>query len=234
MQVTPFVEASTPVTQPDESKGLDASDFGQRLRIARDNRGFTQGAVATRTKMLDTEKKGVSRTALVGYEAGSSKPGLREIMLLCEVLRVSPNWLIYGSESAPAASLPSMEMLSRSPNKIDDVLITALALTALKGHERDALQSLALSLAARQLKGDLELSSLLGTGWLLRDAFRAALASYDPALLEASDVNEVAASIARGGMIIGAGNRFRFDEDGNVLNPEDAVYPGDTESKSKN
>jgi transcriptional regulator with XRE-family HTH domain len=222
------------VTQPEVPKDIEASDFGQRLRVAREERGFTQGAVATRAKMLDTEKKGISRTALVGYEAGTSKPGLREIVLLCEVLRVSPNWLIYGSESAPAASLPSMELLSRTPNKIDDVLTTALALTALKGHERDALQSLALSLAARQLKGDLELSSLLGTGWLFRDAFRAALASYDPALLEADDLNEVAAAIARGGMISNAGNRFRFDEEGNVLNPEDAVYPSEGSKKSEN
>lgn len=229
-----FVEALAPVNPPQENQDIGASDFGQRLRVAREERGFTQGAVATRTKMLDEEKKGISRTALVGYEAGNSKPGLREIVLLCEVLRVSPNWLIYGSESAPAASLPSMEMLSRSPNKIDDVVMTALALTALKGHERDALQSLALSLAARQLKGDLELSALLGTGWLIRDAFRAALASYDPALLEAKDLNEVAASIARGGMISSAGNRFRFDEEGNVLNPEKAVYSDLPPKKSGN
>jgi transcriptional regulator with XRE-family HTH domain len=207
-------------TTPGEWLGV-----GHRLKTAREERGFTQGAVANRTKMIDPDKKGISRTAIVGYEQDTSKPGLREIRLLCEVLRISPNWLIYGSESAAVASLPSMELLSNSPsNQLVDVMSTALAMTALKGHERDAVQSLVLSLAGRQL-GDMGLSSLMTTSWLLKSAFISALKEYVPEINESMTLEEIAKLIAENGMISNAGNRFRLGEEGQVINPEQSVYP---------
>jgi transcriptional regulator with XRE-family HTH domain len=41
---------------------------------------------------------GISRTALIGYEVGRTNPGEREIRKLCDVLRVTPNQLLYGTE----------------------------------------------------------------------------------------------------------------------------------------
>lgn len=41
---------------------------------------------------------GISRTVLFGYEAGRTRPGAREIRLICSALRVSPNKLIFGTE----------------------------------------------------------------------------------------------------------------------------------------
>jgi transcriptional regulator with XRE-family HTH domain len=41
---------------------------------------------------------GISRTALIGYEAGRTNPGERELRKLCDVLRVTPNQLLYGTE----------------------------------------------------------------------------------------------------------------------------------------
>lgn len=199
-------------------------DVGTRLKTARDERGFTQGAVANRTKMIDPEKRGISRTAIIGYEQGTSKPGLREIKLLCEVLRISPNWLIYGTDTASVASQPSMELLSTSHvAPLESVMRTALALAALKGHERDALQSLVLSLAGRQL-GDIRLSALLTCSWMLRDAFLTALKNFLPDVELSSSLEELAEELSQGHRS-NAGNRFKFDEEGEVLNEAQALYP---------
>lgn len=204
-----------------------------RLKIAREDRAFTQGALANRTKMVDPEEKGISRTAIIGYEQGASKPGLREIKLLCEVLRITPNWLIYGTESAGVSSQPSMELLS-SPktDPLDGVMRTAIALTALKGHERDALQSLILSLAGRQL-GDMRLSALLFTSNALHDAFWAALKGYWPDVERANSLEEIAEYLSQD-LHTNAGNRFKLGEEGEILNEEAALYPDPKPSKFGN
>jgi len=41
---------------------------------------------------------GISRTVLIGYEAGRTSPGAREIRKLCDALRVTANQLVYGTE----------------------------------------------------------------------------------------------------------------------------------------
>lgn len=130
-----------------------------RIRQAREALELTQGAVCTRTRMADPLGKGISRTSLVGYESGTSRPGLREIKLLCEVLSISPNRLIYGTDDPIAPSLPSLAMVE-TQEPLRDAIRIGFAIAALKGHEREALASLALSLAGRQL-GDLRLSGLL-------------------------------------------------------------------------
>lgn len=60
---------------------------------------LTQGDLANLTKSLDAEDRGVSRAVLSLYEAGTNRPSPREIRLLCEALRVTPNYLIYGDEA---------------------------------------------------------------------------------------------------------------------------------------
>lgn len=205
-----------------------------RLKIAREDRAFTQGALANRTKVVDPEEKGISRTAIIGYEQGASKPGLREIKLLCDVLRVTPNWLIYGTESAGVSAQPSLELLLSTPkiNPLDGVMRTAIALTALKGHECDALQSLILSLAGRQL-GDMRLSALLLTSSLLQDAFRAALKGYWPDVEKASSLEEIAEYLSQD-LHTNAGNKFRLGEEGEILNEEAALYPDPKPNKFGN
>ena len=150
-------------------------EVGARIRKAREGLQLTQAHLATRTRMADPDDKGISRTALVGYEAGSSRPGLREIRLLCEVLKISPNWLIFGSESPVQTSLPSLDLVRGS--SLQSAVRTGFAIAALKGHEREALMSLALSLAGRQL-GDLRLSALLSFAGPLAVNLDEALARY--------------------------------------------------------
>jgi transcriptional regulator with XRE-family HTH domain len=211
-------EANAANTQPGAEQGV-----GDRLKTAREERGFTQGAVANRTKGIDPDMKGISRTAIIGYEQGTSKPGLREIKLLCEILLISPNWLIYGTESAAVVSQPSMELLKPSTyREVDRLLRTAFALMALKGHERDALQSLVLSLAGRQL-GDSRLSGLLSSSWMMRDAFFDALTVYGPEINLDNTLEEIAESLSRG-CRTNQGTRFKFDENGEILNETIGIY----------
>src|SRR5689334_17943064 len=41
---------------------------------------------------------GISRTVLIGYESGRTRPGAREIRLICDALNTTPNRLLYGME----------------------------------------------------------------------------------------------------------------------------------------
>lgn len=187
-------------------------DIGARLKLAREERGFTQNVVANRTKMVDREARGISRTSLIGYEQGTSQPGLREIRLLCEVLRVTPNWLVYGSDAVGSIQQTSMEMFAiNSERELENVIRAALALIALKGHERDSILSLVLSLAGRQL-GDLRLSGLLMASYHMTEAIRDQLRSMVPEINEKTPLEDIAEAISvqQGGNL---GNQLKFDPD---------------------
>ncbi|TFZ02100.1 helix-turn-helix domain-containing protein [Ramlibacter humi] len=211
----------------------DDAAFAARLKAAREERNFTQAAVANRSRMIDPAQKGVSRTAIIAYEQGTTKPGIRELRMLCEVLHVTPNWLIYGTDSAAKAALPSLEFFNGGrPADLRDVLTLSLAILSLKGHERDSLLTLALSLAGREL-GDVRLSSLMSWGWLLQDQFLNAIKSSFPDEVKDLTLEQLAAHMADEGTTTNMGNRFRLGEEGEILNPETAVYPGPTVGKSR-
>lgn len=72
--------------------------MGQRIQDARRQAGMTQKDLADRTKLLDKHGQGVSRGALSLYEIGKNSPPTKELRLLCEALKISPNSLIYGIE----------------------------------------------------------------------------------------------------------------------------------------
>lgn len=64
--------------------------IGLRIKAARDSYGISQTDLHKLT--------GLSRTVLINYEAGRHSPGARELKLLCDALKVSPNQIIYGTE----------------------------------------------------------------------------------------------------------------------------------------
>ncbi|MDO8292621.1 MAG: helix-turn-helix domain-containing protein [Gallionella sp.] len=144
-----------------------ALEIGRRISEARNGLGFSQQAVHARSKMADTDGIGVSRAALSLYETGTNKPGAREITLLCEVLHVSPNWLLYGSESPAKTLQPTTIFLSG-----DDLAIStrlAFAMLALNPTDRDSLANLVFSMLSGKL-GDLKLSSLMLMANMMRDS----------------------------------------------------------------
>jgi len=80
---------SKPQTEEDHALGLDR--ISTEITVARGKLGISQSELASRT--------GISRNAIMGYESGRNKPGAREIRLICEVLRITPNKLLFGHEA---------------------------------------------------------------------------------------------------------------------------------------
>lgn len=74
------------------------NELGKRLEFQRRAKGLTQGQLADLTKQADETGKGLSRGVISLYELGINRPGVKEIRLLCEILRISPSYLIYGDE----------------------------------------------------------------------------------------------------------------------------------------
>ena len=73
-----------------------------RIRETREARGLSQSDLHRKT--------GLSRTVLAGYESGKHKPGARELRMICDVLEISPTYLIYGSEE-PFKKRPGLASL---------------------------------------------------------------------------------------------------------------------------
>lgn len=223
-------EPNVPIPEDSVSSDMpDTSDqaVGRRIREAREGRGFTQQALSTRSKWVDPEGKGVSRTTLVAYESGTSRPGTREIRILCESLFVTPNNLIFGRENPFEASHPAREALKVGRGDIGEVAQLAFALTALKGHERDALLTMALSLAGRQL-GDARLSGLrslatLGFSELLTEEWaRQSPESFTDGKLIVP-LEQLAEQLSMGAFS-NIGNKLRFNEETDEIEGE-WLYP---------
>lgn len=202
-----------PITDESSSFTFD-QNVGRRIRSAREALELTQGAVCTRTRVADPAGKGISRTALVGYESGSSRPGLREIKLLCEILAISPSWLIYGSDTPFQTALPSLAMVRTAGGEFRDAIRLGFAIAALKGHERDALSSLALSLAGRQL-GDFRLSGLLSYVGLLGDEIEELVRKSLPEGVLPQSPEELMDILSQG-MGSNWGNKLVFNDDGEL------------------
>lgn len=210
----------------EDAAALPSADeaLGHRIKAAREARELSQQGVATRSKWADPDGKGISRTALIGYEGGSSRPGARELRLLCQTLMVSPNKLLFGSELPFQTAHTAIEGLrADSGQELKQAVETALILAALKGHERDALMSLALSLAGRQL-GDLRLSGLRMMGALILPEIEATLREglapgADPASMSLEDMAGATSRHAGSNL----GNDLRI-EDGEVVGGV-SLYP---------
>lgn len=132
--------------------------IGRRLVEAREGLGLSQQSLHARTKVHDAEGKGVSRAALSLYETGVNKPGARETIILCNTLKITPNWLFYGSDSPAKTLQASLEFLHG--NEITLSVRLAYAILVLDPEERDAFASLLFSMVGKKL-GDLKLSSLM-------------------------------------------------------------------------
>lgn len=79
---------STPPTPTDDDEKLSvASEIINGRKLL----GLTQAQLATQS--------GVSLSAIKGYEIGRNLPGARELRQICQVLRLSPNRLLFGSEN---------------------------------------------------------------------------------------------------------------------------------------
>ena len=67
------------------------STLGDRLRLARERKGFTQVQVRERTN--------INNKTLSGYEKGVSEPDIKTLVTLAELYEVSYKWLLSGEGS---------------------------------------------------------------------------------------------------------------------------------------
>lgn len=143
-----------------------AKEIGSRIAAARNGLGWSQHALHTRTKLADAEGKGISRAVLSLYETGTNKPGSRELRLLCEALKVTPNWVLYGTETPASTIQPSLEFMRGNDLKLSVRL--AFAMLAVDPKVREALAVIIFSSLEKQLS-DIQLSSLMTMAGMVSD-----------------------------------------------------------------
>lgn len=128
---------STPDDRP--KAGLDI--LAIELKRARDAKGLSHSELNRLT--------GISRAVLYGYEVGRTKPGAREIKLLCEALEITPNRLIFGADEPFKPSGLSLLMKYKGNSAIARlvfVLYFNYVLDALDKAQVEALLTLFISL----------------------------------------------------------------------------------------
>lgn len=144
-------------------KGGDAvpifGDIAAELARARANAGLSHTDLHRTT--------GISRSVLLGYENGRTKPGAKEIRLLCDALKVSPNRLIYGSDEPQFKDEFSLFFENVGSDDRGAALMLGTLILMLTKEERLALLTLARSiLVGRHGKQVLDMASstLLSVG----------------------------------------------------------------------
>lgn len=122
--------------------------MGTRIQETRDSKRMTQGELSQLTVSLDDEEKGISRAVISLYESGTNRPSPKEIRLLCEALKVTPNFLIYGDEE-PFHTLNNRERLGTRGRGRDPEAYAWLAYIMSRIHHNhyDAVMTLVLDLA---------------------------------------------------------------------------------------
>jgi transcriptional regulator with XRE-family HTH domain len=70
------------------------SEFGQRFKAARKQRGLSQEQIAV--------VMGVSRVSVSHYENGKNFPQIAELVRFCEEYKVSMDWLVLGRQPTGA------------------------------------------------------------------------------------------------------------------------------------
>ena len=96
--------------------------FGDKLREARKNKGYTQEQIA--------HLLGIAKSTYTGYEKGVREPDLFKIKRLVEVLDVDSSWLL-GVDDSPSSitaaeyqAIKKYRALLRSPASMKLVLAT--------------------------------------------------------------------------------------------------------------
>lgn len=65
--------------------------IGKRMKDARKKNGFTLDNVCSLIK--------ISKQTLINYESGKGNPTLKNILDLCNLYKISPNYLFYGDDN---------------------------------------------------------------------------------------------------------------------------------------
>ncbi len=119
--------------------------IGERIKKARLNSKFTGTDLA--------KKLGISRSTLNNYEKGTHKLDAKMMRKLCEILIVSPNWLVFGVENVKQSKFPKSRLFD--PDNTGEMNVIAMRFSLIVGlldrNDRDAFLSLIASLVEAQM-----------------------------------------------------------------------------------
>lgn len=118
--------------------------IAERLRKARDELGLTQTELA--------KKAGISRSAIVHYETAGTVPGGIELIKLSNALKVTPNYLLSGSETFLESDKP--EHILATDNQELMIARISLCFLALDKPVREKMSELLISLVQQKLSND--------------------------------------------------------------------------------
>lgn len=118
-----------------------ANQIGDRIKQARTALELTQAELAQKTS--------VSRSAIVHYEQGNAVPGSVELVKLADVLQLSPNYLLSGSDNFFAS--PSIEHALASENPQIIISTTAICLMALDREVRESISAMVMAMVKAKL-----------------------------------------------------------------------------------
>ncbi len=107
--------------------------FGARVKQMRKERGLTAVQMA--------KESGVPRDTINVIEKHGHKPRLDELLKLCQYLEVSPNWLLYGSDSVNYARHVQANLITKK-GEIDiteQLIRMSFFYSMLSPHERSAV-----------------------------------------------------------------------------------------------
>ena len=126
-----------PRKNQDLQEGAEAL-LGSRLKEVRDRKRKMTAAELHR-------KTGISKSSLTRYEKGDRLPGASELRALCDALKVSPEYLLYGDEAREFG--PVSTSLYDLPIESDRqfTVLTTVLLQSLSRPDRTALLQLLLS-----------------------------------------------------------------------------------------
>ena len=119
-------------------------DIAERIQKARKELSLTQADLA--------KKAGIGRSSLVHYENAGAIPGGLELIKLSKALKVTPNYLLSGSEDFLESDKPEHMLATDDQN----VLIARMALCflILDKPVREKMSELLISLIQQKLKAE--------------------------------------------------------------------------------
>ena len=120
--------------------------LGERIQRARQAAGLTQPQLSKRMAHADKEGRGVSAAVISLYERGVNKPGPRELRLLCETLRVTPNILLYGDEDPFRGRTELARYGGIAKAEAEFLAYLTYCFSRLHHHHREAMMQLMLGL----------------------------------------------------------------------------------------
>ena len=152
--------------------------IAERLRSARERLEITQTTLAKKSK--------VGRSAIVHYENAQAIPGGMELIKLCKVLDITPNYILSGSEQFRESQEPETALLS------DDMMTlffrVVICLTSLSPEIRESVSSLLMSLVKQKMSNKDYADFMAMTDNLAQDMRKA---GFDPDKLFAQMDNDI-------------------------------------------